>query len=100
MIKVNKKHSVEYKNGYFILKEYSINESGKPVIDKKTGKHTVKKRKTYPDIGSMVLQCGFKIDYEYTDAAMKSKADYEKRWNDSYLREKTRKDESLCLSSN
>ena len=86
MIQVNKFHSVEYNGGYFILKEYNINKLGKHVLDKKTGKPTVKKTKTYPDIGSMVMQCGFNINYEYTDAAMKSKAEYMKRWNDSALK--------------
>ena len=76
MVQVNKKHSVEYRNDYFILRTHSISETGKPVI---------KAKKTYPDIGSMVLQCSFKMDYEYTDAAMKSKAEYEKEWNRQHL---------------
>ena len=76
MIQVNKKHSVEYKNDYFILKFHGTD---------KEGNQTTKKTKTYPDIGSMVMYCGFKMDYEYTDAAIKSKSDYEKEWNRQHL---------------
>lgn len=31
------------------------------------------------------MYCGFKMDYEYTDAAMKSKEEYEKEWNRQHL---------------
>ena len=89
MIRVNKKHSVEYKNDYFIVYYHGTTEKGVDVI---------KKKQTYPDIGAMVLQCGFKMDYEYTDAAMQSKAEYELHWNKSHL-SKLKKDKEKKLQS-
>jgi len=86
MIRVNKKHAVQYKNGYFYLREFGIVESG----DNK-GNESIKATSCYPDIGSMIMQCGFDMGYEYTDAVMKSKSEYEKKWNDAHLKAKAKK---------
>lgn len=52
------------------------------------GEEYTKGDQTYPSLESMVLQCGFDMDFAYTDAALTSKANYEKKWNDSYIKSK------------
>ena len=88
MIRVNKKHSVQYKNGYYTLREHGVIKEGSNV-----GKECNKGDKTYPSLEAMILQSDFDMSYEYTDAALKSKAEYESKWNTAHLAAKAKKDE-------
>jgi len=81
MIRVNKLHSVQYRNGYFTLRTHGVTEKGK---------ESIKSNKTYPSLEAMILQCGFDMGYSYSDAALKSKAEYEDDWNKSHLANKER----------
>ena len=83
MIQVNKKHSVQYKNGYFILALH-----GK---DKK-GIQYNKRVQTYPSLEAMVLQCGFDMGFEYADAALKSKANYITKESTAFVASKSKKE--------
>ena len=79
MKRVNKNYSVQYKNGYYILRKHGKNEKGEIVN---------RGDKTYPNIEDMILYCGFKMDFEFTDAALASKAEYEAQWNKAHLAQK------------
>ena len=84
MIQVNKQHSVQYKNGYFVLTWW--------IKSKKNGEQVKSKSQTYPSLEAMVLQCGFDMGFEYTDAALKSKANYITKESAAFIASKSKKE--------